>query len=126
MGPIADIITSSVGDTIAVEIGLHVGFDIANKVISVGRALQCSLLHDSQAVADGALTGLSNFALGTHSAILETTVVKSILITLQHHTTVTDAALGTQLPAFGNEHSNTYDQVSTEARFTRTSTCSRL
>ncbi|KAI0047699.1 hypothetical protein FA95DRAFT_1558796 [Auriscalpium vulgare] len=77
MGPVADAIVSTVGDSILVEVGMHAGFELTTKAAN-------------DLVLDHGLKSL----IPTHSKILETTHVKSILITLKYKHTVEDAALG--------------------------------
>ncbi|KAG8743190.1 hypothetical protein FRC10_000261 [Ceratobasidium sp. 414] len=77
MGPIADTAVSSLGDTIAVEIGSVVAYDVGTKLAN-------DLIADKTAKA----------IIPVHSARLETTSVKTILITLKYKHTMSDAALG--------------------------------
>jgi len=77
MGPVADVVVSSFGDTILVELGLHAGFDLTTKV------------------ADDLVFGKPiNHFVPIHSKRLETTGVKVLLITLKYKQTMTEAALG--------------------------------
>ncbi|KAI0321415.1 hypothetical protein OF83DRAFT_1168466 [Amylostereum chailletii] len=77
MGPVADVVVSTVGDSILVEVGMHAGFHVAN------------------AVADDLFIAkpLEVF-IPKKSAVLQTTSVKTILVTLKYKQTMTDAALG--------------------------------
>ncbi|KAG8716499.1 hypothetical protein FRC08_009408 [Ceratobasidium sp. 394] len=77
MGPIADTAISSLGDTIAVEIGTVVAYDLGTKLAN-------------DLIADKAVKAI----IPVHSARLETTSVKTILITLKYKHTMSDAALG--------------------------------
>jgi hypothetical protein len=77
MGPVSDVVVSSVGDSIMVELGAHVGFDLATTLAN-----------------DLVFKKPLNYVLPTHSKRLETTSVKVLLITLRHKQVVGDAALG--------------------------------
>ena len=77
MGPISDVIVGALGDTILVEMGMHVGFEAATKVAD-------------DLVVDKAI----NAVIPIHSATFETTGVKELLITLKYKQTMTDAGLG--------------------------------
>ncbi|KAI0067455.1 hypothetical protein BV25DRAFT_1877460 [Artomyces pyxidatus] len=77
MGPVADAFVSTVGDSILVEIGMHTGFELTTKAAD-------------DLILDGSLKAV----IPAHSKILETTNVKTILITLKYKHTVEDAALG--------------------------------
>ncbi|KAG9127802.1 hypothetical protein FRC07_008994 [Ceratobasidium sp. 392] len=77
MGPIADTAVSSFGDTIAVEIGTIVTYDVGTKLAN-------------DLIADKTVKAI----IPVYSARLETTSVKTILITLKYKHTVSDAALG--------------------------------
>ncbi|CAE6439590.1 unnamed protein product [Rhizoctonia solani] len=77
MGPIADTAVATFGDTIAVEIGNTVAYDLGTKLAN-------DLIADKTAKA----------MIPIHSARLETTSVKTILITLKFKHTMSDAALG--------------------------------
>lgn len=77
MGPVADAVVSTVGDSILVEIGFSAGFHGAT-------ALANDLVIEKPLKA----------IIPKHSKVLETTSVKSILITLKYKQTITDAALG--------------------------------
>ncbi|CAE6456570.1 unnamed protein product [Rhizoctonia solani] len=77
MGPIADTAVATFGDTIAVEIGNIVAYDLGTKLAN-------DLIADKTAKA----------TIPVHSARLETTSVKTILITLKFKHTVSDAKLG--------------------------------
>jgi len=77
MGPVSDAIVSTVGDSILVEIGMHTGFELTAKVAD-----------------DLVMENVMKAIVPIHSARLETTSVKSILITLKYKHTVDDASLG--------------------------------
>ncbi|KAH9840552.1 uncharacterized protein C8Q71DRAFT_739945 [Rhodofomes roseus] len=77
MGPISDIIIGTVGDSLVVELGTHVGFELTTKVAN-------DLVFDKTA----------NALIPIHSARLQTTGVKTMLITLKYKHIVEDAALG--------------------------------
>ncbi|KAJ7599330.1 hypothetical protein C8J56DRAFT_187529 [Mycena floridula] len=77
MGPISDLVVSSVGDTILVEIGLHAGFSLAD-----------------QALDDVFIDKPINKLIPIHSKRLETTGTKEIGITLKYKHAFEDAALG--------------------------------
>ncbi|KAF8599330.1 hypothetical protein BDV93DRAFT_526141 [Ceratobasidium sp. AG-I] len=77
MGPIADTAVATFGDTIVVEIGNIVAYDVGTKLAN-------DLIADKAAKA----------MVPIYSARLETTSVKTILITLKYKHTMTDAALG--------------------------------
>lgn len=77
MGPVSDIVVSTLGDTILVELGMHAGFDLTTKVAD-------DLILDKSIKA----------VVPIHSQRLETTGVKVLLITLKYKHTLEDAALG--------------------------------
>lgn len=77
MGPVSDAVVSTFGDTILVQIGVHVGFDLTTKVAN-------------DLVLDKAIKE----AIPIHSKRLETTSIKTLLITLKYKHTMEDAALG--------------------------------
>jgi predicted nicotinamide N-methyase len=77
MGPVSDIVVTSFGDTIFVELGMHVGFDLTTKLAN-------------DLVFDKPIKKL----VPIHSSRLETTGVKVLLITLKYKHTMSDAALG--------------------------------
>lgn len=77
MGPIADTAVATFGDSIAVEIGNIVAYDVGTKLAN-------------DLIADKAVKAI----IPVHSARLETTSVKTILITLKYKHTMSDAALG--------------------------------
>ncbi|KZT22738.1 hypothetical protein NEOLEDRAFT_1097186 [Neolentinus lepideus HHB14362 ss-1] len=77
MDPISDIIVSSLGDTVLVEVGLHTGFELTTKVAD-----------------DLLLQHTVNHMIPLHSKRLETTAIKELLITLKYKHTVEDASLG--------------------------------
>ncbi|KAK7033664.1 hypothetical protein VNI00_012664 [Paramarasmius palmivorus] len=77
MGPVSDLVVSSFGDTILVELGLHAGFDVTTKVAN-DLLLEHPLKH----------------VIPIHSSRLETTHVKVVVITLKFKATMEDAKLG--------------------------------
>ncbi|KZT64084.1 hypothetical protein DAEQUDRAFT_679222 [Daedalea quercina L-15889] len=77
MGPVSDIIIGTVGDSLVVELGTHVGFEVTTKVAN-------DLVFDKAA----------NALIPIHSARLQTTGAKAMLITLKYKHIVEDAALG--------------------------------
>ncbi|KAJ4468729.1 hypothetical protein J3R30DRAFT_3304491 [Lentinula aciculospora] len=77
MGPVSDLVVSSFGDTILVELGLHAGFELTTKAAN-DLIIEHGIKH----------------AIPIHSSRLETTHVKVLLITLKFKHTVEDAALG--------------------------------
>ncbi|KIM42125.1 hypothetical protein M413DRAFT_10359 [Hebeloma cylindrosporum] len=77
MAPVADVVATSFGDTIFVELGIHAGFDLTTKLAN-------------DLVFDMPLKKI----LPIHSRRLETTGVKVLLITLRYKHTMSDAALG--------------------------------
>ncbi|KAF9530047.1 hypothetical protein CPB83DRAFT_851495 [Crepidotus variabilis] len=77
MGPVADVVVTTFGDTILVELGIHAGFDLTTKVAD-------DLLIDKPI----------NKLVPIYSKRLETTGVKILLITLKYKHTMTDASLG--------------------------------
>lgn len=77
MGPLSDMVVSSFGDTILVELGLHAGFEAA---VAIGN--------------DRLIDHPLNKIIPVHSANLSTTGVKSLTITLKYKHTVEDANLG--------------------------------
>jgi hypothetical protein len=77
MGPISDVVLSSLGDTILVEIGLHTGFELSAKAAN-------DLVFDHTAKK----------LIPIHSERLETHAIKVLLITLSYKHTMGDAALG--------------------------------
>lgn len=77
MGTVTDAVISTVGDSILVEIGMHAGFDIGLKLANdlvIGEPIKSMI--------------------PIHSKKLETTSVKTILITLKFKHTFEDASLG--------------------------------
>ena len=76
-GPLADMIVSTIGDSILVELSMEAGFKGAT-----------SLANDL--VFDGAIKQV----VPIHSRRLETTGVKTMTITLKYKHVVEDAALG--------------------------------
>ncbi|CAL1709064.1 unnamed protein product [Somion occarium] len=77
MGPVSDAIVTSFGDTLLVKIGMYVGFDLATKVAN-------DLVFDKPL----------NAMIPIHSKRLETTSVKTMLITLKYKHILEDASLG--------------------------------
>lgn len=77
MGPVSDLVVSTVGDSILIEIGMHAGFEATTSLAN-------DLVFDKPV----------NRIIPIHSNRLETTGVKTILITLKYKHTVEDAALG--------------------------------
>lgn len=77
MGPVSDIIVSTFGDTILVEVGMHAGFELTTKVAN-------------DLVLDKAIKAV----VPIHSDRLTTTGVKELLITLKYKHTFEDASLG--------------------------------
>lgn len=77
MYPISDAIVSTIGDSIIIEIGMHTGFELTTKL------------------ADDLVIGHPiKHMIPVHSKRLETTAVKSMLITLPYKHLVGDAAIG--------------------------------
>lgn len=77
IGPISDVVVSSLGDTIFVELGLHAGFELS-----------------ARAANDLVFSHTANKLIPIHSERLDTTAVKVLLITLKYKNTMEDAALG--------------------------------
>ncbi|KAI0336797.1 hypothetical protein GY45DRAFT_1238115 [Cubamyces sp. BRFM 1775] len=77
MGPVSDAVVSTLGDTILVEMGMHVGFDLTTKAAN-------------DLIFDGAIKQV----VPIHSRRLETTSVKSMTITLKYKHVPEDASLG--------------------------------
>lgn len=77
MGPVSDVVVSTLGDTILVEVGMHVGFDLTTKAAN-------------DLIFDGAIKK----AFPIHSRRLETTGVKTMTITLKYKHVPEDASLG--------------------------------
>ena len=77
MGPVSDVVVSTFGDTILVEMGMHAGFDLTAKVAN-------------DLVFDGAIKQI----VPIHSSRLETTGVKTMTITLKYKHVPEDASLG--------------------------------
>ena len=67
MGPVSDIIVGTLGDSLVVELGTHVGFKLTTKVAN-------DLVFDKT----------SNLLIPIHSARLQTTGVKMLLIDVWH------------------------------------------
>ncbi len=77
MGPVADVVVDTLGDSILVEIGMRASFDLSAK-----------------AADDLLIEHPIKHLIPTHSKILETTGTKTLLITLKYKHTVEDASLG--------------------------------
>jgi len=77
MGPVSDVVVSTLGDSIVVEHGLDLGFDLGSKVLD-----------------EFVIEKPVNAMIPLHDKRLETTKISSWLITLKYHHTVEDAALG--------------------------------
>ncbi|KAI0646448.1 hypothetical protein C8Q79DRAFT_1111011 [Trametes meyenii] len=77
MGPVSDAVVSTLGDTILVEMGMHVGFDLTTKAAN-------------DLIFDGAIKEI----VPIHSRRLETTGVKTMTITLKYKHVPEDASLG--------------------------------
>lgn len=77
MGPAADVVASSFGSSILVEVGMCAGFELTTKVAN-----------------DLVFSKPIKYVVPLHSDMLETTGVKILLITMQFKHTMEDAALG--------------------------------
>ncbi|PIL27645.1 hypothetical protein GSI_10797 [Ganoderma sinense ZZ0214-1] len=77
MGPVSDVVVSTFGDTILVEMGVHVGFDLTAKAAN-------------DLIFDGAIHQI----VPIHSSRLQTTGVKVMTITLKYKHVPEDASLG--------------------------------
>ncbi|KAI0711337.1 hypothetical protein C8Q76DRAFT_736182 [Earliella scabrosa] len=77
MGPVSDVVVSTFGDTILVEMGMHAGFSLTAKAAN-------------DLVFDGAIKQI----VPIHSSRLETTGVKTMTITLKYKHVPEDASLG--------------------------------
>lgn len=77
MGPVSDAIFSTVGDTILVEMGMHAGFEVTMNLAD-------DLVFEKPI----------DEVVPLHSSKLETTNVKTMLITLKYKHTVEDASVG--------------------------------
>ncbi|KIK94199.1 hypothetical protein PAXRUDRAFT_828221 [Paxillus rubicundulus Ve08.2h10] len=77
MGPVSDVIVSSIGDSILVEMGMHTGFELTTKAAD-------------DLIGDGAIKKI----VPLHSTRLETTGVKTMTVTLKYKHTIEDASLG--------------------------------
>ncbi|KAF8321537.1 hypothetical protein DL93DRAFT_2130017 [Clavulina sp. PMI_390] len=85
MSPLMDTVVSTIGDSIVVEMGLHTGFEISTKAsntISPNKARTTNMYHPVK------------HAIPVHSKKLETTGVKTLLITAPYKHNQLDAALG--------------------------------
>ncbi|KZV99552.1 hypothetical protein EXIGLDRAFT_724583 [Exidia glandulosa HHB12029] len=77
LGPVANEFVATVGDSIVVQLGVHAGFEVTTKIaddLTIGKVVKHSI--------------------PAHSAVLVTTAVKTLLITLKYKHTMTDASLG--------------------------------
>ena len=97
MGPVGDVLISTFGDTIIVELGLHTGFEIGVKVyFSFQYHLQN--FHNPfpfwKAANDLLIADPIKHVIPMHDNRLATTAIKSLTITLKYKHTITDAALG--------------------------------
>jgi hypothetical protein len=77
MSPVTDIVMTSLGSSIIVQLGAHAGFEAATKLAN-------DLVFDKPLKA----------VIPTHSKSLETTAAKVLLITLKFKNLREDAALG--------------------------------
>jgi hypothetical protein len=77
MGPMSDIVVTTLGDSIFVELGMHAGFELSTKLAN-------------DLVFDKSIKRI----VPIHSKRLETTGCKVLLITLKYKHTMSDAALG--------------------------------
>lgn len=77
MGPVSDMVVTTIGDSILVELGMHTGFELSVRVAN-------DLVFDKPI----------KHIVPIHSKRLETTGVKVLLITLKYKHTMSDAALG--------------------------------
>ena len=77
MGPVSDAVVASLGDTLLVEMGMHVGFELSVKAAN-------DLVFDKPL----------NAVIPIYSKRLETTGVKTMLITLKYTHIMEDASLG--------------------------------
>jgi len=78
MGPVSDVVISSFGDTIIVELGLHSGFELGIKAAD-------DLLIEHP---------IEHHIIPTNDRRLNTTAIKSLTITLKYKHTTSDAGLG--------------------------------
>ncbi|KAI8986749.1 hypothetical protein BD414DRAFT_486929 [Trametes punicea] len=88
MGPVSDAVVSTLGDTILVEMGMHVGFDLTTKAAN-------------DLIFDGAIKQV----VPIHSRRLETTSVKTMTITLKYKHVPEDASLGFYRSGVHKDHS---------------------
>ncbi|KAG6837475.1 hypothetical protein H0H93_009018 [Arthromyces matolae] len=77
MGPVSDVIVTTLGDGILVELGMHTGFELSAK-----------------AADDLVFNKPFDAVIPIHSKRLETTGVKELTITLKYKHIIDDAALG--------------------------------
>ena len=101
MGPVGDVLISSFGDTIIVELGLHTGFELGVKVCCSSEYAPQNfhkhvlfLFSLWKAADDLLIADPIKHVLPTHDHRLATTAIKSLTITLKYKHTTTDAALG--------------------------------
>jgi len=73
MDPVTEVVTTTVGDSILVELGMEAGFELSVKLVTKG-AIKA--------------------VVPIHSKRFETTGIKVLLITLKHKQTMKEAALG--------------------------------
>ncbi|OSD08181.1 hypothetical protein PYCCODRAFT_1430340 [Trametes coccinea BRFM310] len=88
MGPVSDAVVSTLGDTILVEMGMHVGFDLTTKAAN-------------DLIFDGAIKQV----VPIHSRRLATTGVKTMTITLKYKHVPEDASLGFYRSGIHKDHS---------------------
>ena len=77
MGPISDAVVNTFGDSILVEIGVEQGYEVTTKVAN-DLVLEHTIKH----------------MIPSPSGRLETTGIKTLLITLKYKHTIEDASLG--------------------------------
>lgn len=77
MGPVSDAVIDTFGDSLLVEIGLYSGFDVTTKVVN-----------------DLVIDHTIKHIIPSPSGRLETTGIKSLLVTLKYKHTIEDASLG--------------------------------
>ena len=100
MGPVSDLVLDTIGDSILVEVGLHAGFEVTAKVTN-DLVIEHAIKH----------------VIPSPSARLETTGIKTLLITLKYKHTIEDAALGfyrSSLHADSSLFANVKDYLATE------------
>jgi hypothetical protein len=98
MGPVSDIIIGTIGDSLVVEMGMNVGFGVSAKLADdLVRTLSaaCAVFERELTLADVQIIGHGvNKIIPIHSKRLETTGIKTMLITLKYKHIQEDAALG--------------------------------